>query len=88
VLSGLGGPMTAFGILLLLLPRCKRSALVWAIATFATLSVIASFAFNFVPALSQGRSPGILLIAEIVGTLIGAALAFLCLRFKAIDPLG
>jgi hypothetical protein len=85
-LTGLGGPLIAFGILFLLLPKCSSSALARIIAIFTCLSTIAALAFNYSPVLSGGRTPGILLIAEIAGTMVGASLAFFCIRFKAIQP--
>jgi hypothetical protein len=83
VLSGLGGALIAFAILFLMLPKCSSSALARIIAIFACLSVLFSVAFNYCPILSGGRSPGILLVAEIGGAIAGASLAFFSIRFKS-----
>ena len=86
--SAIGGAIIAFLILFVMLPKCSRSTLAWNIAIFACLSVIAALAFNFWPVLSGGRSPGSLLITEIIGSIVGASLALICIRFKAVDKSG
>ena len=86
-LVGIGGMLIAFGVLMLLLPKCSSSHLARIIAIFSGLSVCASVAFNFYPPLSMNRTQGILFLAEIGGTIAGALLAFLCIRFKAVEPL-